>query len=46
MGDKLSVNGVNIMPDVHKVLNQITDLVGRIHDGLWRGYTEKPITMV
>jgi len=39
VGDKLSVNGVNIMPDVHKVLNQITDLVGRIHDGLWRCYT-------
>ncbi|HEF4762753.1 TPA: glucose-6-phosphate isomerase [Pseudomonas putida] len=46
VGDKLSVNGVNVMPDVHKVLNQMTDLVGRIHDGLWRGYTEKPITDV
>ncbi len=46
VGDKLSVNGVNVMPDVHKVLNQITELVGRIHDGLWRGYTEKPITDV
>ncbi|AWY41227.1 glucose-6-phosphate isomerase [Pseudomonas putida] len=46
VGDKLSVNGVNVMPEVHKVLNQMTDLVGRIHDGLWRGYTEKPITDV
>lgn len=46
VGDKLSVNGVNIMPDVHKVLNQVTELVGRIHDGLWRGYSEKPITDV
>jgi glucose-6-phosphate isomerase len=46
VGDKLSVNGVNVMPEVHKVLNQITELVGRIHDGLWRGYTEKPITDV
>jgi glucose-6-phosphate isomerase len=46
VGDKLLVNGVNVMPEVHKVLNQITDLVGRIHDGLWRGYTEKPITDV
>jgi len=46
VGDKLMVNGVNVMPEVHKVLNQITDLVGRIHDGLWRGYTEKPITDV
>ena len=44
VADKLSVNGVNIMPQVHKVLNQMTELVGRIHDGLWRGYTEKPIT--
>jgi glucose-6-phosphate isomerase len=46
VGDKLLVNGTDVMPDVHKVLNQITDLVGRIHDGLWRGYTEKPITDV
>ncbi|WP_426143134.1 glucose-6-phosphate isomerase [Pseudomonas sp. DWP3-1-2] len=46
VGDKLQVNGVNVMPEVHKVLNQITDLVGRIHDGLWRGYSEKPITDV
>lgn len=34
------------MPDVHQVLNQMTDLVGRIHDGLWRGYSERPITDV
>ena len=46
VADKLSVNGVNIIPQVHKVLNQMTELVGRIHDGLWRGYTEKPITDV
>ncbi|HBX57923.1 glucose-6-phosphate isomerase [Pseudomonas sp. UBA2684] len=46
LGDRLQVNGVNVMPDVHRVLNQMTELVGRIHDGLWRGYTEKPITDV
>lgn len=46
VGDKLSVNGVNVMPEVHKVLNQVTELVGKIHDGLWRGYSEKPITDV
>ncbi|MBU2322989.1 MAG: glucose-6-phosphate isomerase, partial [Gammaproteobacteria bacterium] len=45
-GDRLLVNGENVMPDVHRVLNQMTELVGRIHDGLWRGYTEKPITDV
>ncbi|WNW13362.1 glucose-6-phosphate isomerase [Pseudomonas sp. DTU_2021_1001937_2_SI_NGA_ILE_001] len=46
VGDKLLVNGTNIMPEVHRVLSQMTELVGRIHDGLWRGYTEKPITDV
>ncbi|MEE5098633.1 glucose-6-phosphate isomerase [Pseudomonas alliivorans] len=46
VGDKLKVNGVDVIPDVHRVLNQMTELVGRIHDGLWRGYTEKPITDV
>lgn len=46
VADKLKVNGVDVMPDVHRVLNQMTELVGRIHDGLWRGYTEKPITDV
>ncbi|MHA6495392.1 glucose-6-phosphate isomerase [Pseudomonas borbori] len=46
LGDRLLVSGVNVMPEVHRVLNQMTELVGRIHDGLWRGYTEKPITDV
>ncbi|PTQ66582.1 glucose-6-phosphate isomerase [Pseudomonas sp. GV071] len=46
VGERLSVNGVNVMPDVHRVLNQMTELVTRIHNGLWRGYTEKPITDV
>lgn len=46
VGDRLLVNGQDVIPDVHKVLNQMTDLVGRIHDGLWRGYTERPITDV
>ncbi|HDS1796288.1 TPA: glucose-6-phosphate isomerase, partial [Pseudomonas putida] len=46
VGDKLSVNGVDVMPQVHLVLNQITELVGRIHGGQWRGYSEKPITDV
>lgn len=46
VGDKLKVNGTNVMPEVHKVLNQMTELVTRVHDGLWRGFTEKPITDV
>lgn len=46
VGERLAVNGVNVMPEVHRVLNQMTELVVRIHNGLWRGYTEKPITDV
>ncbi|MBE1043163.1 hypothetical protein IH768_26680, partial [Escherichia coli] len=30
----------------HRVLHQMTELVGYVHNGLWRGYTEKPITDV
>ncbi|MBH2036300.1 MAG: glucose-6-phosphate isomerase [Pseudomonadales bacterium] len=44
VSERLAVNGVNVMPEVHRVLNQMTELVGRIHSGMWRGYSEKPIT--
>ena len=46
LGDRLIVDGENVMPEVHRVLNQMTQLVGRIHTGLWRGYNEQPITDV
>ena len=46
LGDKVQVDGVDIIPEVQRVLQQMTELVGRIHDGLWRGYTENPITDV
>ncbi|MFI8745248.1 glucose-6-phosphate isomerase [Pseudomonas sp. NPDC077186] len=46
IGRRLVVDGVDIIPQVHRVLNQMTELVSRIHSGLWRGYSEKPITEV
>jgi glucose-6-phosphate isomerase len=46
IGDKVLVDGVDVMPEVHRVLHQMSELVGRVHDGLWRGYSEKPITDV
>ena len=46
VSERLAVNGVNVMPEVHRVLNQMTELVSRVHSGMWRGYTEKPITDV
>ncbi|WP_068828226.1 glucose-6-phosphate isomerase [Pseudomonas sp. BMS12] len=45
-GDSVEVDGVDIMPEVHRVLGQMTDIVGRIHSNLWRGYSEKAITDV
>jgi glucose-6-phosphate isomerase len=46
IGDKVQVEGVDVMPEVHRVLHQMTELVGYVHNGLWRGYTERPITDV
>lgn len=46
IGERVLVDGVDVMPEVHRVLGQMTELVQRIHNGLWRGYTEKPITDV
>lgn len=46
IGDRLEVNGQDIIPEIHQVLQRITELVGKIHNGLWRGYTEKAITDV
>ena len=46
IGRSLCLDGHDIMPEVHRALNQMTDLVSRVHSGLWRGYSEKPITDV
>lgn len=46
IGDCVKVDGNNVMPDVHRVLNQMTDIVSRIHSNQWRGYSDKTITDV
>ncbi|WP_282339598.1 MULTISPECIES: glucose-6-phosphate isomerase [Pseudomonas] len=46
VGECIMVDGHNIIPDVHQVLNQMTDVVGRIHTNQWRGYNDKTITDV
>lgn len=46
IGRRLELDGVDIIPEVHRVLYQMTELVSRVHSGLWRGYSEKPITEV
>ncbi len=46
LGDRVLVDGRNVVPDIHRVLQQMSTLVTRLHNGLWRGHTEKPITDV
>ncbi|MCJ8168843.1 glucose-6-phosphate isomerase [Atopomonas sediminilitoris] len=46
LGDKLILDGDDIVPHVHAVLHRMSELVSKIHNGLWRGYSEAPITDV
>jgi glucose-6-phosphate isomerase len=46
MGESVMVDGKNIMRDVHTALAQMTDIVTRIHNNLWRGFSDKTITDV
>ncbi|UVJ45778.1 glucose-6-phosphate isomerase [Pseudomonas sp. LS1212] len=46
VADKVLVDGRDVMPSVHRVLLQMTELVGDVHNGLRRGYTDRPITDV
>lgn len=38
------VDGRDVMPDVRRVLAQMRDFSERVRNGIWRGYTGKPIT--
>ncbi len=40
------VDGENVMPGIHKELAKMRALAGWVRDGVWRGYTGKPITDV
>ena len=38
--------GKDVMPEVRKVLKQMKNFCGRVHDGRWRGYTGKRIKYI
>ena len=40
------VDGKNVVPDVHAVLDKMTDFADRIRNGTWKGYTGKRIRNV
>ena len=40
------VDGCDVVPDVHAVLDRMADFADRVRDGRWRGCTGKPIKNV
>ena len=42
-GSSLVVDGVDVVAQVHEVLNRMAQFAARIRSGEWKGYTGKPI---
>jgi len=42
-GEKIFVDGQDVVPDVHAVLDRMADFAGRVRSGRWPGHTGKPI---
>ncbi|HVP49417.1 MAG TPA: glucose-6-phosphate isomerase [Bryobacteraceae bacterium] len=42
-GTSIVVDGENVVPQVHAVLDKMTDFSNRIRSGEWKGYTGRPI---
>lgn len=42
-GSTVLVDGHNVVPDVHKILDKMTDFSIKIRSGKWKGHTGKPI---
>ena len=45
-GTSITVDGENVVPKVHAVLEKMADLCGRIRSGAWKGHTGKRIRNV
>jgi glucose-6-phosphate isomerase len=43
---EVMVDGENVMPDIHKVLDKMKDFSDRVRNGKWRGHAGKKITHV
>jgi glucose-6-phosphate isomerase len=42
-GQSILVDGEDVVPGVHAVLDRMTDFCNRVRSGTWRGHTGKPI---
>ena len=45
-GSKIMVDGKNVVPQVHEVLDRMTDFSNRVRSGQWKGHTGKRIRNV
>src|SRR5664279_114485 len=45
-GEVIKVDGVDVVPEVHAVLDKMTDFADRVRSGVWKGHTGKPIRNV
>ncbi len=45
-GERIVVDGVDVVPEVHAVLGRMADFARQVRDGQWRGYTGKRIRHV
>ena len=45
-GTSILVDGANIVPEVHAVLDRMADFANRVRAGTWKGHTGKPIKNV
>jgi glucose-6-phosphate isomerase len=45
-GASITVDGKNVVPGVHEVLDRMAELSNRVRDGGWKGYTGKRIRNV
>jgi glucose-6-phosphate isomerase len=46
LGTSIVVDGENVVPQVHAVLDKMTDFSNRVRQGEWKGHTGKPIRNV
>src|SRR5674476_1114762 len=44
--ERIIVNGIDIVPEVHAVLDEMADFTHKIHHGEWLGFTGLPIRNV
>jgi len=42
-GASILVDGQNVVPEVHAVLDRMADFANRVRSGAWKGHTGKPI---